>query len=103
MTGKHFWSVTFPVLRNKYAITILVFIVWILFFDQNNLMNRFSSIKKLKKLEKEKIYYKNKIQEDQKRIKELTSDKNDLEKFAREKYLMKKDNEDIFVIIERNK
>ena len=103
MTGKRFWSVTFPILRNKYVITILIFSVWILFFDQNNLMNRFSSIKKLNKLEKEKIYYKNKIEEDQRRIKELTSDKEDLEKFAREKYLMKKDNEDIFVIIKKEK
>jgi len=103
MTSKHFWSVTFPILRNKFVITILIFTVWILFFDQNNLIDRFSSMKKLKSLEKEKIYYKNKIEEDQRRIKELTSDKDDLEKFAREKYLMKRDNEDIFVVIKKEK
>lgn len=102
MTAKRFWNITFPILRNKFVLTTLVFGVWIMLFDQNNLLDRWSDMKKLRQLEKEKEYYKTKIQEDQKRIKELTSDKEDLEKFAREKYLMKKDNEDVFIVVEED-
>lgn len=100
MTAKRFWNITFPILRNKFVLTLLIFGVWILLFDQNNLLDRFSDMKKLQQIEKEKEYYQNKIKEDQKRIKELKSDKDDLEKFAREKYLMKKDNEDVFIVVE---
>lgn len=100
MTTRRFWNITFPILRNKFVLTILVFGVWIVLFDQNNLIDRWSDMKKLRQLEKEKEYYKIKIKEDQKRIKELTSDKEDLEKFAREKYLMKKDDEDVFIVVE---
>ena len=100
MTAKRFWNITFPILRNKFVLTILVFGVWIVLFDQNNMLDRFSNMKTLKKIEKKKDYYQNKIKEDQKRIQELTSDKDDLEKFAREKYLMKKDNEVIFIVVE---
>jgi cell division protein FtsB len=100
MVAKHFWNITFPIIRNKFVLTTLIFGIWIVFFDQNNLIDRFSDIKKLNQLKREKIYYKNQIKEDQQRIFELTSDKEDLEKFAREKYLMKKDNEDVFVVVE---
>ena len=100
MTAKRFWNITFPILRNKFVLTILVFGVWIVLFDQNNLVDRFSDMKTLRQIENEKEYYQNKIKEDQKRINELTSDKDDLEKFAREKYLMKKDNEVIFIVVE---
>ena len=100
MTTKRFWSITFPILRSKVVLTILFFGVWIVFFDQNNLWDRYSDMGSLNQLEREREYYKIKIEEDQLRILELTSDKDDLEKFARERYMMKKDNEDIFVIIE---
>jgi cell division protein DivIC len=102
MTAKRFWIITFPILRNKFVLTILVFGVWIVFFDQNNLFDRFSDMNKLKQLEKEKEYYQTKIKDDQQRILELTSDKDDLEKFAREKYLMKKNNEDVFLVVEED-
>lgn len=102
MTAKHFWNKTFPILRNKFVLTTLVFGVWIVLFDQNNLLDRWSDMNKLKQLEKEKEYYRTKIKEDQKRIQELTSDKDDLEKFAREKYLMKKDDEDVFIVVEED-
>jgi cell division protein DivIC len=100
MTIKKIWDWAFPHLRNKYVLTVLLFFVWIAFFDQNNLVDRLSNLKKLKQLEKEKDYYEKKIQEDLQRIKELKSDDEDLEKFARETYFMKKDNEDVYVIIE---
>lgn len=101
MTAKKFWHKTFPILRNKFVLTVLIFGVWIALFDQNNLLDRFSEMKKLRALEDEKAYYSKKIKDDQRRMNELESNKEDLEKFAREEYLMKKENEDIFVVIEK--
>jgi cell division protein DivIC len=87
-------------LRNKYVLTALIFLVWLLLFDQNNLSERRKSTREYNQLLEEKAYYEKKIQEDKKRINELKTDNENLEKFAREQYLMKKDNEDIFVIVE---
>ena len=87
-------------LRNKYVLTLLIFLVWLLLFDQNNLTDRRKSSREYNQLLQEKEYYLNKIEEDKRRINELKTDNDNLEKFAREQYLMKKDNEDIFVIVD---
>ena len=87
-------------LRNKYVLTSLVFLFWLLLFDQNNLAERRKSTREYDQLLEEKGYYLQKIEEDRKRINELKTNTENLEKFAREQYLMKKDNEDIFVIVE---
>ena len=89
-----------PWMRNKYAITILLFLVWIIFFSQNNLVDRFRMISDINQLEADKEYYKEQINRDSTRLHELTTNNENLEKFAREQYYMKKDDEDIFVIIE---
>ena len=86
--------------KNKYMLTLLFFVVWILFFDQNNLIDRFKSIEKIRQQEKEKVYYLRKIEEDKRKLNELRTDRDNLEKFAREQYYMKKDDEDIFVLKE---
>lgn len=96
-------SKTTPVgkaLRNKYILTVLLFFVWLLFFDQNNLAERRKTGNEYNQLIQEKNYYEIKIEEDRKRINELKTDADNLEKFAREQYLMKKDNEDIFIIVD---
>lgn len=93
---KIFW----PFLKNKYVIAILFFLVWILFFDQNNLLDRVGSIRKFQIMEKEKKYYLEKIKSDTKKLEELRTDRENLEKFAREQYLMKRDNEDVFIVTE---
>ena len=85
-------------LRNKYVLTAVIFVVWLLLFDQNNLMDRRKSSREYNQLLQEKEYYQKKIEEDKRRINELKTDNDNLEKFAREQYLMKKDNEDIFII-----
>ena len=87
-------------LRNKYVVTALVFLFWLLLFDQNNLTERRKSTREYHQLLEEKAYYQQKIEEDRKRIEELKTNTDNLEKFAREQYLMKKDNEDIFIIVE---
>jgi cell division protein FtsB len=85
-------------LKNKYVLTTIGIIVWLLFFDRNDVFTQWELNKKLNKLEGERDYYISEIQNNRTDIKELETNKESLEKFAREKYLMKKDNEDVFII-----
>jgi cell division protein DivIC len=87
-------------LRNKFVLTSLVFLFWMLVFDQNNLNERRKNSNEFNQLLEEKDYYQKKIEEDRNRIEELKTNNDNLEKFAREQYLMKKDNEDIFIIVD---
>lgn len=87
-------------LKNKYVLAVVVLTIWMLFFDQNNLIDRVVNMRKYQQLKKDKEYYQTKIEEDRKKLLELRTNRENLEKFAREQYLMKKDNEDIFVIEE---
>jgi cell division protein DivIC len=89
-----------PIFRNFYIVTGLCFLIWLTFLDSNDLISRFSLSSKLHSLENEKEYYQKKITEVEKDRKELMTNKDLLEKFAREKYLMKKETEDVFVIQE---
>jgi cell division protein DivIC len=86
--------------KNFYIVSLAVFFIWMLALDSNNLIARFQLSSKLNSLEDEKEYYEEKIQEVQRDHDELFGDKESIEKFAREKYLMKKDKEDIYVIVE---
>ncbi len=87
-------------LKNKYVFTSILFIIWILFFDQNNLLDRKKYVDEYKQLLEDKEYYLQKIEEDRKRLEELQTNDENLEKFAREQYLMKKDDEELFIIKE---
>lgn len=93
------WKKVLPYIRNKYLLSILFFITWLLFFDANNLIDRTSVIGEIRRLEKNKEYFRERIQKDSLRMQELKTDRENLEKFAREQYLMKKDDEEIFVIV----
>jgi len=79
---------------------VLVFLVWLLIFDNNSLIDRVRYLKILHEMEEEKEYYLERIEEDSRRLNELKTDRDNLEKFAREQYFMKKENEDVFVIVE---
>lgn len=87
-----------PILRNFYWVTGIVFIVWMTFLDSNDLINRYRLSAKLRSLENEREYYQEKIKEVQKDREALMGTPELLEKFAREKYLMKKPSEDIYII-----
>jgi cell division protein FtsB len=87
-------------LKNKYVLITLAFLIWISFFDSYNLISQFRRGSALQKVKEEKQYYLEEIKNDSIAIMELTTNKENLEKFAREKYLMKKENEDIFLILE---
>jgi cell division protein FtsB len=88
-----------PVFRNKYLLTVIIFILWLLFFDSNNLISKYKEIKNLNKLRAEREYYIRKIADDKKKLHELKTDDLNLEKFAREQYRMKKPDEDIYIIL----
>ena len=91
-----------PFLKNKYFITGFFMLVWISFFDKYDLVTQYQARQSLKQLEKDKDYYTQEIKKNQEEIQELQTNDRSLEKFAREKYMMKKDDEDIFLIIDKS-
>ncbi len=91
-----------PAFRNFYFVTGISFLIWMIFLDSNDLINRFGLSSKLNGLENEKEYYQEKINEVQKDREELMGTNELLEKFAREKYLMKKETEDIYIMEEKD-
>lgn len=88
-----------PFLRNKYFLTLTIFIIWIVLLDTNNLIGRYRQISELQKLNKDKEYFIRKIDEDRRKLNELKTDDHNLEKFAREQYKMKKKNEDLYIVL----
>jgi cell division protein FtsB len=91
------------VLKNKYLLTLTALTVWVIFFDKNDLSTQVELRKEVKQLQEERNYYAHEIAGITSDIRELTTNPKTLEKFAREKYYMKRDNEDIFVIVEEKK
>lgn len=89
----------FSLFSNKYFLSASIFAAWMLFFDRNDLMSQYDYRSELKKLQEEKDFYTKETELVKTTLAELTTDQTKLEKFAREKYLMKKENEDIYVII----
>ena len=88
------------IIRNKYFIAPAVMLVWVLFFDSNTIFSQMESRRQLRKLVEETNYYKNKISEVRKSYKDLSTDSRTMEKYARERYFMKKENEEVFLIQE---
>ena len=89
-------------ITNKYLIAFAAFVVWIMFFDDNNLRQHQKNLQELALLEEQVDFYKHKIEADKRKLFELQTNDENLEKFAREQFFMKKADEDIFVIVEEN-
>ena len=87
----------FKILTNMYVLVLTIFVVWMAFFDTNSLLIHLELRKEIKKLERQKEFLKNEITLDKKVLKKLSTPE-ELEKYAREKYYMKKENEEIFLI-----
>lgn len=87
-------------LRNKYFVAFGVFAAIMLFFDKNDVFTRSARNRQLKDLQESKQYYVDRIASERKELEQLKSNPGTLEKYAREKYLMKRDNEDLFIIPE---
>lgn len=88
----------FFVAGNKYFIAFLVFAVIMLFVDHNNLFEQMARRQELKELEAKKKYYGEEIEKSKKQLSDLSNDPSAIEKYAREKFYMKRDNEDIFLV-----
>ncbi len=101
--GSLLFKKIFHFFRNKYVLTLLIFIIWLFLFDSNNVLDQMKQQKELNQLKSDKEYYQKRIKEDSQKLKELETDSKSLEKFAREQYLMKKENEDLFIVIDKNK
>lgn len=99
MKGKKILQKVLPKLKNKYILTFILFIIWLAFFDKNDFISQYSYRKQLHKLKTDEQYFTDEIKNNKEKLYELMSSQANLEKFAREKYLMKKDDEDIFVIV----
>jgi len=86
--------------KSKFLLTAAGFTVWMLFFDHNNIFVQMERTSELNDLKITKRYYENQVASTRQELNELQSNAASIEKAAREKYLMKKDNEDLFVVAE---
>ena len=89
-----------PILKNKFVLVTLALLIWVAFFDSNNWIKQLRLQSEKNDLEEQKEYYINQIKKDSIALFDLTNNQETQEKFAREKYLMKKENEDVIVIID---
>lgn len=91
-----------PYLKNKYLLSSLIFLVWIIFFDSSNLATQYKLYQDLNIVNQEKEFYLNEIAKNKNDMQELMSNLTNLEQYGRERYLMKKDDEDIFIVIKKD-
>jgi len=91
------------VITNKYFLAPVLMLVWVFFFDANNFFTQLESREQLRKLRDERVYYQERIEEVRKNYKELSSNPQTMEKYARERYFMKKANEEIFLVVEESR
>ncbi|WP_322970498.1 septum formation initiator family protein [Faecalibacter sp. LW9] len=83
---------------NRYVIMSVCFIIWMIFFDQNSLFTHLELDKQIKNLEADESYFRENLEAENKKLKILTENPAEIERIAREKFFLKKDNEDIFII-----
>jgi len=89
----------FYLLKSKYLITLIGFVVWMFFFDDRDVITtHFRHTRELKQLQQSKSYYQQEIASTREELEQLKANAATIEKYAREKYLMKRDNEDLFII-----
>jgi cell division protein FtsB len=93
-----------PIIRkvifNKYFLTVAVFFMLIIFFGEHSLRNRWETGKNIKSLNKEIEFYKQEIESNKQKMNDMQAGDESLERYAREKYYLKKDSEDVFIIKE---
>lgn len=96
----NFNSGIFKMLSNKWILASILFLVWIVFFDENSIISHQKNKKRLYELKQQEQYYKERILADRQKLIDLEAGEDELEKFAREEYYMSKPDEDVFVIVE---
>lgn len=85
-------------LRNKYFLTAAGFLVWMLFIDRNDLPTQWKRVKELRTLQQSEKTMDKQISDTKQELELLKTNPSTLEKYAREKYLMKRDNEDLYIV-----
>src|SRR5688572_4912945 len=85
-------------LRNKYFLALTCFVAWMLFFDRDDVFTQMERKRELTRIKASKAYYANQIKQDKNFSKDLQFNASAIEKLAREKYLMKRDNEDLYLV-----
>ena len=86
-------------LRNRYGLASLVLVAWITIFSDSDVWTTWKNHRELARMEEQSEWYAEEITRTKEQLAEIASDEDLLEKFARERYLMKRDNEDIFVLV----
>ena len=99
--NRKFWHIVYSILTNKYLLVFAVFAVWIIFFDQHNLVDRYKSKEHLNQLKQDTVFYQKKIRSDREKMRLLKTNPQNLERFAREQYLMKAPDEEVFIILKK--
>lgn len=87
-------------IRNKYVVVTMFFLVWVLFIDTNNLFVWLDDLSTVSSQQRQKEYYRQAIKQTDEKLNELTSNKDSLEKFAREQYLFHQKDEEVFIVVE---
>lgn len=98
---KKFFDKIPPILKNKYLLTGAAFLLLMLFLDRNNLISQYKMRKELNGLRKELQFFRDQAEKDSIELNRLMGDSLELEKLGREKYMMKRDSEDIYIIVRR--
>jgi cell division protein FtsB len=86
------------ILRSKYLVSLVAFVVLMLFFDRNDVFTQLERKKQLKELQNSKAFYQEEIRKTQQQLTDLQNNPAALEKYARENFYMKRDNEDVFIV-----
>jgi cell division protein FtsB len=92
----------FKILRNKWIVASVLFLTWIVFFDENSIVSHQKNKRRLYELKQQEEYYRERIEADKQKLEDLKAGEEKLEKFAREQYYMSKPDEDVFVVVENN-
>ena len=87
----------FTIISNRYTLALAAFIIWVVFFDESNMFVQRQRTQELVQLNKKIDYYKTQVTQARQELKDLDNDPAALEKYAREKYFMKRDNEEVFI------
>ena len=100
---KRFFDRIPPILKNKYLLTGVAFLLLMLFLDRNNLISQYKMRKELNGLRKELQFYRDQAKKDSLELSILMGDSLEMEKLGREKYMMKRDSEDVYIIVRKPK
>lgn len=86
--------------RNKWFVATALFLVWIIFIDENSIVSHQQNKQRLRELKQQERYYRKRIEIDRQKLEDLKEGENKLEKFAREQYYMARPDEEVFIIID---